>query len=420
MSSASIQSSGRIYSFDWLRIIAFAIVVLIHCVQMFGELYNAQFGLKLNDGAAYFVSFITYWCMALFFLLAGASTWLAIRRKTPQQFIQERVRRLLIPFLLGYALMVPFQTYFEMTSNGQYSGTLIEFYPFFLGNVLFNGKLIWLVSSIHHLWFLLYLFVFSLVALPLCLYLRSERGLAWIERLAAICERPGGLLVPTLPIIAVLVGLRAIFPVYCSVADALCWILFYIDGYILFASPRLRQALQQQGKLALGLGMVGLAAILILGRMGLLHAWMYTPDYSVACLLFQTLVGLTLWSWLIVTLTVGDKYLNRNSSFLKYGSAASFSWYLLHFPIVIFVAYSLLPLHLYALAAFLLVSSSSFAITFVLADLPLRTSITLAQLKTRLHTIATHWFSEQPTADLSTTPLEHTITGHLNTRPLIG
>jgi peptidoglycan/LPS O-acetylase OafA/YrhL len=414
MRSSNSQQAGRIYAFDWLRIIACAVVVLIHCVHMFGELYHAQADLRLNDGSAYMISFLSYWCMDLFFLVAGASTWLALRKKTTRQFIKERFQRLLLPLVIGFVLLVPLQAYFELVSNGQYKGSLLEYYPFLLGNILFNGQLSWIVTTIHHLWFLAYLFVFSLVALPLCLYLRSEKGLVWIDRLATLCERPGGLLVPVLPIIVVQLSLRAAFPVYCGLADALCWLLFYIEGYMLFASPRLRRALQRQGKLALELAIAGLMFILILGKMGLLHRWMYTPDYSTGCLLFQILASLTLWSCLLATLSAGDKYLNRNSAFLVYGSTASFWWYMLHFPIVIIVAYYLLPLHLYAPLTFLLMAASSFVSTFVLTELWRRTDARLAQLSTNLHTIGAHWLARQniplPT---STMPLERAITGQL-------
>lgn len=381
---------------------------------MFNELYNAKEGFKLSDGSAYFVSFLTYWCMGLYFLLAGASAWLALRRKTPRQFVQERVQRLLIPLVIGFVILVPLQAYFEWVSNGQYAGTLLEFYPYFLGNILCNGKLSWIISTVHHLWFLSYLFGFSLITLPLCLYLRSEKALAWIERLAVICERPGGPLVPLLPIIVVQVSLHALFPAYCSVTDALCWMLFYMHGYILLASPRLKQALQQQKRLTMGIAITGFIAVLVLGKMGLLHAWMYAPDYSIGCLLLQILSCLTLWASLLVALNIGDKYMNRKSQFITYGSAASFSWYLIHFPIVTIVAYCLLPLHLPALVTFLLISGSAFTITFLSTDLLRRANQTLTRLNAMLPATLAHWLSHQDTNHFARTlPLKRVTTSHL-------
>jgi len=364
--------SERIYFFDWLRVLAFVLVVLIHCIQMFAELYQPieNIGVKsMNDGAAYGLSFVTQWAMALFFLLAGASTWQALRRRTASQFLRERCWRLLIPLAIGCVLLMPLQAYFEMGSNQHYSGSLIAFYPFFLGQILLNGRLDWIILSIHHLWFLAYLFGFSLIALPPCLYLRREAGQAWIERLARICEQPGGLLLLTLPLIAVQVALRAAFPVYCSLADATGWLLYYLYGYVLFASPRLRSALRRHGCIALCTGCAGLLTILLHWHTGALHTWLYTPNYSLACLLFQALNSLTLWSWLVVALAIGDTHMNRACKFLQYSNKASFHWYIVHFPVVLITACYLLPLRLDPLATFLLLAGSSFTITLLLSDL---------------------------------------------------
>lgn len=415
-SGREAAQNARIYSFDWLRIGAFVIVVLIHCVQMFGELYKTGSGggiATMGDGATYALSFITQWCMALFFLLAGASTWLVLRRKTPRQFVQERFQRLLVPLIVGFVLLVPLQAYFEMLSNAQYSGSLGEFYPFFLSTILFHGQLQWITLYIHHLWFLAYLFGFSLISLPLCMYLRGKNGQAWIKRLADVCARPGGLLVLVLPIAIVQVALRAAFPVYCSLADVCCWLLFYMYGYMLFANPRLRQALRQQGRMALELGLAGCILLLMLGNAGLLHTWIFTPDYSVDCLLLQALFSLLLWTSVLVTLAAGDTYLNISCPFLKYGSAASFPWYILHFPVVLIAAYYILPLHWSVLSAFLCLFTGSLAITLLLSDLLLLKMRGLRGIYAlRLRNMAVQ-SSDMQIARRTTLQLEHAVTGKL-------
>jgi peptidoglycan/LPS O-acetylase OafA/YrhL len=365
------QRAERIHAFDWLRVITCGVVILIHTVHMFGELYRtpSNISFSLDDGPAYGISFLTQWCMALFFLLAGASTWLALRHKTPWQFIQERISRLLLPLVIGFVLLVPLQTYFELVSNEQYSGTLISFYPYFLGGILFGGKLHWIVSSIHHLWFLAYLFGYSLLTLPLCLFLRSEVGQRWIAKLTRVCEHPCGLLLLALPVILLQVTLRALFPIYCSLTDALCWMLFYIYGYILLASPQLRQALHEQVKIAAGLSVASIIGFLLVWSLGPLHQWMYTPDYSYGCLFFQILFSLALWSFTILTLAISSKYLNRTGPMLAYSSTASFSWYLIHFPIVIIIAYMVIPLQFNVLIAFFLIGGGAFMLTLILSDL---------------------------------------------------
>lgn len=411
LSNTMSRQSERIYCFDWLRVLAFILVVLIHCVQMFAELYQPvkTIGVKsMNDGATYSLSFVTQWAMALFFLLAGASTWQALRRRTAAQFLRERCWRLLVPLAIGCVLLMPLQAYFEMTSNQHYSSSLVAFYPFFLSQIFFNNRLDWIVLSIHHLWFLAYLFGFSLIALPLCLFLRRETvRQAWIERLARICEQPGGLLLLALPLITIRVALQAAFPVYCSLTDTISWLLYYLYGYILFASPRLRSALQRQGHLALGIGCTGFLTILQLWHVGALHVWLYAPDYSLDNLLFQALNSLTLWSWLVAILTLGNIFMNKTCKFLQYSSKFSFHWYIVHFPVVIIIAYYLLPLRLDPLVTFCLIAGSSFTITLLLSDLLLKARNMPALLRTVL------------TIPQQSYDTERINTGRLNSRALV-
>jgi peptidoglycan/LPS O-acetylase OafA/YrhL len=99
-----------------------------------------------------------------------------------------------------------------------------------------------------------------------------------------------------------------------------------------------------------------------------MHNWLTTPDYSVGSLLFQALQGALIWSAVILTLGVGDRFCNKNCTFLGYGSAASFSWYLVHFPLVVMAAYFVLPLHLHPALAFSLILGSSLLATVLTAD----------------------------------------------------
>lgn len=380
--------SGRIYFFDWLRIFAFLIVVLIHCFHRFGDLYLPEGrAIDTGQGVAFTPFFLAEWSMALFFLLAGASTWFAFRRKTVRDFINERFWRLLVPLCIGFLSMVPLQTFFIMTSNQQFSGSLLEFYPFFFSNILFNGNWHWAITYNHHLWFIAYLFGYALITLPLFLYLRSDAGQIWIKRIAAITEQPGGLFTLLLPIIIVRTSLQASFPRYCSLADAICWLLFYISGFVLFANPHFRQTLQRYGRVSLGLGIAGCVYLVAIWNMGLLNIWIPTPDYSIGCLLFQVILSITFWAWLIVILNIGNACLNTNSSFLKYGCGASFSWYLIHFPITVILAYYILPLHLPVPIAFLLLTIGTLIITGLLADLLLKMlALRQAHSTSRLHT----------------------------------
>jgi glucan biosynthesis protein C len=48
-----------------------------------------------------FIVFGNAVAMQLLFLLAGAATWFALRRRSGSQYAKERLMRLLIPFIFG-------------------------------------------------------------------------------------------------------------------------------------------------------------------------------------------------------------------------------------------------------------------------------------------------------------------------------
>jgi hypothetical protein len=63
------------------------------------------------------VFFVQLWGMPLMFIVAGAGVWHSLRARTPRAFVLERLRRLLVPLLVGIALVVPPQVYFALLAG---------------------------------------------------------------------------------------------------------------------------------------------------------------------------------------------------------------------------------------------------------------------------------------------------------------
>ena len=99
----------RRYDLDWLRVIATLGVFLFHASNVFNtanfEIKNAE-----RSEAITFIDIFFYpWGMPLFFLIAGAGTWFALRRRSAGQFTRERTLRILVPFFTGTLLLGPIQ-----------------------------------------------------------------------------------------------------------------------------------------------------------------------------------------------------------------------------------------------------------------------------------------------------------------------
>ena len=107
------RQSVRLHYLDWLRVIAILGVFLFHAVHPFDyndwHIKNAEQSLGITIVLVWF----SLWGMAFFFLIAGAGSWFALRRRTSRQYVSERTKRLLIPFIVCAILFMPLMMVLE-------------------------------------------------------------------------------------------------------------------------------------------------------------------------------------------------------------------------------------------------------------------------------------------------------------------
>jgi fucose 4-O-acetylase-like acetyltransferase len=175
---------------------------------------------------AVFVWFMHQFHMPLFFVLAGWSIERSLGSRTPAEVRRERYGRLLVPFLVGVALVSPPQAYVEAVTQRGYDGTFLAYLPRFFGSL---REFSW-----HHLWFLLYLFTFTMLYLPLL----TRFGF----RIEA--PRPALLYRAIVPFALVQLALRWRWPGYQNLYDDwanFAWYsLFFVGGFVLGRSPALQ------------------------------------------------------------------------------------------------------------------------------------------------------------------------------------
>jgi glucans biosynthesis protein C len=176
----------RKYYVDWLRVFAMITVLLFHCSRFFdnqGWHLKAPIAQQSDVLPTIRELFISLWFMELFFFVSGYAAWYALKKRTGGQYLVERIKRLLIPlYSVGlFILLVP-QVYFDRFTKNIISGTFWQWLPgYFRGlpGELFGPKNY--ADPIEllpynfggHLWFIMMLFLISLAALPVILYLKS-------------------------------------------------------------------------------------------------------------------------------------------------------------------------------------------------------------------------------------------------------
>lgn len=332
------RQTERFYYIDWLRVIAIGAIFLFHCAMPFNAVQDWDIkDTQSNTGLMIIVAFVHQWSMPLFFFLAGASAWLALQHRTNQEFLIERIKRLIIPLVFGVLLLSPFQVYLENIRRLQFHSSYLQYYFHFFQppdqvfsnpDKWFNLRLIYYYAR--HLWFLGFLFLFSWISLPLFRRLQSMHDTVGFYRLIGWFPKKTGIWGFILPIALIQVTLRAGFPEYVNWADFGYWFTFFIYGYLFISRERLMQRMEQTWKPALISGLICFSGIIVLYAMGLAGEWEIHPQYSTAYLAYQVLRSINTWCWVVFFLGAAKSHWNRKNDLLEYSSSAVLPFYILH------------------------------------------------------------------------------------------
>jgi glucan biosynthesis protein C len=327
----------RLHYLDWLRVLATLGVFLFHAINVFGpakfEINNAE----RSDVIMMIQAFFFPWGMPLFFLVAGAGSWFALQRRSAGQFTRERTLRLLVPFFTGTILLGPIQLYLSWSHRSQtgvFTGSFAEFLVDRLPQI--GPK--YFGAFGYHMWFLGFLFAFSLLALPLFTWLKGEAGQRAVSRLAGLCERRGAILLFVLPIAVVRLSLQPFFPQAQNWADFFSHGVFFVLGYLLFADERFLRAIRRDWLILLGVGIVAMLAVMAIG-VSLESFDIEKPPRTFWEFLLWGLIAVCGWCWTAFVLFIGMRYLDRDSKALRYGLSVNLPFFVVHQPAILAVAY---------------------------------------------------------------------------------
>lgn len=351
--------SARRYDLDQLRVYAILLLHLFH-VGMFFNTWGWH--VKNNETAhsfEYIMIWMHQWRMQLLLLISGAGTIFASSRRTTKQFAKERTKRLLIPLIFSMLVIVPPQIYFErisqFTSYWDFYKTVFDFVPYPAG-----GSLSW-----HHMWFVLYLFCYSLLSVPLIIYLKSDKSKKFISRIENYLSMKFGILSFIFVILFTQGILGEYFPeeTHGLIDDwayfSLCF-LYFLAGIIIASSDRIWDIFVERRKFHLLTTLISLALMEFLYN----YDWhlIPVPEIFVEKIwdINELFIGL---STAAVCLGYGRKYLNKNTKWLKPFNEAVYPFYILHQTVIIALAFPMTNWEMNLYLKFILLTIVSFIAT---------------------------------------------------------
>ncbi len=264
------------------------------------------------------IVFFSPYFMPLLFVLAGISTKLALQKRTSREYLIERVKRLLIPFLFGTIIFMPIMSYIGDKFNCSYSGGFFQHYTVFFTKYTdltgADGGF-----SVGQFWFILYLFVISIVGVAIIALLKKAN----IKPEKMIPFWGVFVLGLPLPLLSEWVSIGG-----KSFAE---YTYLFMIGYFVFSDDEIVGKAEKNKWLLFGIGLV--AAILNV----YLFIWS-DKEYP-----FLNTVAKYVSEWIMVIALLGlaKRYLNFNGKVSNYMRIRSFLFYTYHFIWVVLFQYLL-------------------------------------------------------------------------------
>lgn len=329
------QNLQRLHYIDWIRVIAFSLLIFFHCSMPF-----VQFGweIKNKEHSSFLSSIIIWlhqWRLPLLFFISGVGVSLSLKKRSVIKFFGERVIRLFIPLLFSMFFTIPLQVYFEWMQEGKINQSYWSFYPSVWEMVPYpDGTLTW-----SHMWFVVYLFVFTILLLPVFAIFKIKFIQEIKKKLNFFMSYAIVMLSFSIPFIIYFFTLFIKWPEQGSLVDD--WfvftssITFYFLGFFLQDLDNFWNFCEKYRRQLLYFTIV-LISILF---------WKYywkieLPKTQNSNLYYYGILnGMHIWVIILTIIGYSKQYLNYTNSYLKYLSKAVYPFYILHQTVIVAFGY---------------------------------------------------------------------------------
>ena len=329
------QKSEHKYYIDWIRVLAFFLLIFFHCAMPFvtfnWEVKNTETSVELTR----LIYWLHQWRLPLLFFVSGVGIHYSLNSRSVVAFAAERVIRLFIPLLFAMFFMIPAQVYIERLQRGQFTGPYLQFYPTVWELVPYpEGTLTW-----SHLWFVVYLFVFCLLLLPIFAIFKIKAVKIFKEKIANSLTHPLVVFALFIPFAIYYFTLYLAYPEQQSLLDD--WFLFVFSitlvvyGYLFGGSESFWKTCEQFRFYYL---ITALVCIFIL-----FYAYWWQMDLPKTndnrLYWYSLLNSIHIWAIILTALGFAKKHFNFSNTFLSYTNKAVYPYYILHQTVIVVSGY---------------------------------------------------------------------------------
>lgn len=300
----------RKYYIDNLRWMCIVLLLPFHAAMAWNSWGEGNYiYYESNKVLSSFIMLIGQWYMPLLFVLAGMSARYALKKRSYGSFAMERVKKLLIPLISGMLTVVAVMTYFADRSLNDYQGNFLQHYGVFFTKFTtltgYDGG--WTPA---HLWFLLYLFIISMVCLGIIALQRKYKSDFRLNRIPVV-------------MISLMVLLVAVADQALVIADkSICkFMVLFLIGYYVFSEEENLEKVSKHRYCFWG--------IMLISCIATTYMFIWCNDYDrIACNIFSYLAC---WFGILALIGSARLHLNMDNRLTRYFIKRSFLIYIFHF-----------------------------------------------------------------------------------------
>jgi glucan biosynthesis protein C len=341
----------RRYDMDWIRIAAFALLILYHCGMFYVTWDFHVKSSRASDAIEPLMLLTNPWRLTLLFVVSGAASRFMADKMNVGQFTWARMGRLSPPLLLAFFVIVPPQSYYEIVEALQAVGQQLA------GNAMLDNFYVkyatgsgnWcdadgclFTPTYNHMWFVAYLILYTLALVVLLPLLRRlPKAFAWL------LAGPGLLLTPWLFLFAA----RAIlYPIYGEThdfrADPYAHTTYFAAFLFGFAIAKYQPFFDRCVKWRGPALIASVAAWTVLIAVNALYPGDATPPDS-ALIAVRGVRELQAWTAIIAAIGFAHRYLRTADGPIRQTlTQAIFPFYLIHQTIIVVAGHYLDELRL--------------------------------------------------------------------------
>lgn len=336
-SSTNINVGERQYFLDWIRVLAFAFLIFFHAAMMF---VDWGFHIESGHNSTFLKSIMilsSQWRLDILFLVSGVAISFMIAKIPLKSFIWQRVIKLYIPLLFAIAVVVAPQSYYEAIQKGVFEGGFWQFWTTQYFSFSWDQRMIAPFPTYNHMWYVLYLFHYTLVLVPLFVFINSQRGKATLEIIEKWISKETRILwVPLAMYLGIYLAFDNHDTTHAFIDDWYghsIYLFATVLGLLLVRMPSVWHAFENNRYLAL---VVGIFSYAIMLAMFLLPNEQLPFDHPLMWPMAKLLVK---WSWIVLLVGFAKRYMNYNNKALKYCNGIVYPFFILHQSITIILGF---------------------------------------------------------------------------------